>query len=202
MRIRSACLALALAGAPLSHALAGDASFDCGAAASAAEKGICASPGLATLDGVLGGIYDRAEAAPGAPASLAADQKAWLTARDDCWSAGAPELCAKQAYVRRIAALVRAVPAARGDAPVVGPVGISCETIADPLAAVFVNTEPGYLSLAWGDMDLVLDQTASGSGARYSDEDNGGHYVFWEKGGEATFEGPALMAPAPCALGK
>jgi membrane-bound inhibitor of C-type lysozyme len=51
-------------------------------------------------------------------------------------------------------------------------------------------------------MALVLDRTMSGSGARFSDEDNGGHYVFWEKGAEATFSGPALMAPARCVLGK
>lgn len=179
---------------------AGQASFDCAKAATEAEKGVCASPGLAALDGVLGAIYARARALPDAPATLDADQRAWIGHRDDCWSAGEPALCAKQEYVRRIAALVAAFPGARGDAPVIGPIAARCETIADPIAAVFVNTEPGFLSLTWGDMALVLDQTMSGSGARYSDEDDGGHYVFWEKGREATFSGPALMAPAACVL--
>ena len=180
---------------------ASQGSFDCAKAATEAEKGVCASPGLAALDGVLGAIHTRALALPDAPATLDEGQRAWIGARDACWSTGEPAPCAKQEYVRRIAALVTEFPGARGDAPVVGPITARCETIADPIAAVFVNTDPGFLSLSWGDMALVLDQTRSRPGARFSDEEDGGHYVFWEKGAEATFSGPALMAPARCVLG-
>lgn len=202
MRIVAAVLTVTtLLACPAPEAFAaGGASFDCAAATTVAERGICAAPPLAMLDGVLGGLYARAKAAPGAPATLTGDQRAWMARRDDCWKTGAPELCAKQEYVKRIAALAAGGAAVIGDAPIVGPLAVTCDKIDAPMAAVFINTDPGFLSLAWGDMSLVLNQTISASGARFSDEDDGGHYIFWEKGREATFEGPALMAPSQCTL--
>jgi uncharacterized protein len=205
MRAHSVLLTLLLLGASTGIGVGGaeaaeGPSFDCAKAISSAEKAVCASPGLSALDRVLSEVYGRAKAAPGAPASLAAEQRGWIKGRDDCWKTGDVAECVKDDYVTRIAELVTLIPAAARGAPVVGPIPTTCDGIADRIEAVFVNTEPGYLTLGWGDMRVVLDQAISASGARFTAELDGGKYEFWEKGNEASFMAPALLEPAHCVL--
>lgn len=175
-------------------------SFDCGQAVSGAEKAVCDSPVLSALDRVLAEVYGWVRSSEGAPSTLSATQQDWIKGRDECWTTPEPAVCVKREYVERIAELVAEVPGSGGDAPVVGPIAVTCEGIADPIQVVFVNTDPNFVALRWGDMSIVLDQAISASGARYESEVDGGRYEFWEKGGDANFSGPSLMAPAHCTL--
>ena len=83
---------------------AGAAGFDCGKAASAVEKTVCANPALSDLDEYLGRYYAVALEALGDGAScLKADQRNWLkTVRNPCGGDGA---CLSAAYLSRLATL-------------------------------------------------------------------------------------------------
>lgn len=76
-----ALLLLATAGIAWSGA-AGAASFDCGKAATPAEKAICADPALSKADDDLAAAYKAALAATLDPASLRRAQRQWLQDRD------------------------------------------------------------------------------------------------------------------------
>ena len=84
-------------------------SFDCGKAASAAEKAICASPDLAASDRQLADAYSAAliGASTEDAAAIKAAQRQWIADRQSCGSDGA---CLAAAYDRRIAALTAPPP--------------------------------------------------------------------------------------------
>jgi len=85
------------------------ASFDCGKAASHAERLICSSPRLSELDTRLAQAYQAALARDPHPGNVRASQRSWLRqVRDQCQSAP----CLTQAYQQRIAALPPAALAA------------------------------------------------------------------------------------------
>ncbi len=88
------------------------ASFDCAKASSFVEKAICSDKQLSSMDDQLARLY-KAARATGGNAALEAEQKAWLSSRDQCADAA----CLKKAYADRIAALSgpTAVPSASGD---------------------------------------------------------------------------------------
>src|SRR5262245_4455995 len=78
-------------------------SFPCDQARTPAEKLICSSPELSTLDGHLGQYYSAARSTlKTADSCLLSDQRNWLrTQRDTCSDAA----CLRQAYLRRLAEL-------------------------------------------------------------------------------------------------
>ncbi len=84
-------------------------SFDCGKAASAAEKAICASPDLAAFDRQLADAYSAAltGASPEDAAAIKAAQRQWLAERESC---GADDACMTAAYRRRLAVLTAPPP--------------------------------------------------------------------------------------------
>jgi uncharacterized protein len=77
------------------------ASFDCAKASSFVEKAICADKQLSGMDDQLARLYKAARAASFSAATLEAEQKFWLSSRDQCTDAA----CLKKAYADRIAAL-------------------------------------------------------------------------------------------------
>ena len=83
------------------------ASFDCTKASSFVEKAICTDKQLSSLDDQLAGLYKAARAANANAATVEADQKAWLSWRNQC----ADPACLKKAYADRIAALSGSSPA-------------------------------------------------------------------------------------------
>ena len=87
-------------------AFAGEASFDCGKAATAPEKAICddANPGLGSRDIALAKLFaDLKEL--GEHDAILAGQSAWLKTRDAC---GADAACLQRAYDARLLELARA----------------------------------------------------------------------------------------------
>ncbi|KAF1007848.1 MAG: hypothetical protein GAK28_01324 [Luteibacter sp.] len=64
--------------------MANAAGFDCAKASSAAEKLVCATPKLSTLDAELGKVYqDAIKAHPELAEAIRLDQRHWLAERDD-----------------------------------------------------------------------------------------------------------------------
>jgi uncharacterized protein len=88
------------------------ASFDCAKASTFVEKAICSDKQLSSMDDQLAGLYKAARAANANAATVEADQKAWLSSRNQCADAA----CLKKAYAGRIAALSgsSAAPASGG----------------------------------------------------------------------------------------
>jgi hypothetical protein len=76
-------------------------SFNCAKAYAKAEKAICSSPAVATLDNVMVGLFKKARAARKGAArnALTAQQKRWLKLRNACQSDIA---CLAQRYGERI----------------------------------------------------------------------------------------------------
>jgi uncharacterized protein len=60
------------------------ASFDCGKAATPAEKAICADPELSKLDSELNDVYSTAVGLTKSSSKLRSEQRDWLKRRDDC----------------------------------------------------------------------------------------------------------------------
>lgn len=172
-------------------------SFDCARADGQAQELVCSNPGLAAMDRELDRLFRLAAADPGLAAdvrdTLAATQRGWIKGRDDCWKDDELRQCVSGAYATRIHQLREASAAARGDAAdalSVGPVAFRCGGLG-PVAATFVNSDPGAVFLQWGPTSSVaLDQAPSGSGARYAGRVAGDEWVFWNKGREATFTMP------------
>ncbi|MFC5741454.1 lysozyme inhibitor LprI family protein [Dyella tabacisoli] len=83
------------------------ASFDCGKAASAAEKAICADATLSQQDSDLAAAWKQALARGGDTAALKTSQRDWLKQRDTC---GSDTRCLGDSYRRRQQALGAARP--------------------------------------------------------------------------------------------
>src|SRR5262245_28989517 len=94
-----------LLGAALSYSVlmtfAQAATFDCKRASSFAEKVICSDSRLASMDDQLGRLYKNALSASSDSEGLKAEQKAWLSLRNQCKDSD----CIMKAYTDRISAL-------------------------------------------------------------------------------------------------
>lgn len=77
------------------------ASFDCARASSAAERLICSTPLLSSLDEELAEVYSWRRQEATADARLASSQRAWIRRRDECATPG----CLQQRYEERVAEL-------------------------------------------------------------------------------------------------
>jgi uncharacterized protein YecT (DUF1311 family) len=80
---------------------AGAATFDCNKASTFVEKAICSDSRLTSMDDQLGRLYKDALAASADSAALKAEQRAWLSSRDQCVDSD----CVIKAYEDRVSAL-------------------------------------------------------------------------------------------------
>jgi uncharacterized protein len=170
-------------------------SFDCARAESAAEKLVCSDAALGALDQELARLFALARDDADLPAeqrsTLVAMQRGWIKGRDDCWKADDLRACVEAEYLSRILALRQESAVARSDDAAgisLGPFAVTCEGFAQPIELAIVKTHPELAWLEWPDGFLVLTQTVSGSGVRYTAY--GGETVFWMKGKEAMFDRP------------
>ncbi len=201
MRTALAGIALAL-GLP---GLAGAATADCGKAGGQVDELICQSQELAQLDAEQDRLFLLARDAYMRATErnkLVADQEAWTASREDCLKTADPTLCLRDSMVTHIAGLLRDYPDARyGERGIsLGPFAADCPSLGAPLTATFVNSDPGAVYLAWADRTVVLDHAMSGSGARYEATVDGGNYLFWNKGNQATFKLPGVAKSLTCTL--
>jgi uncharacterized protein len=77
------------------------AAFDCNKASTFVEKAICSDSRLTGMDDQLGRLYKDALAASSNSAALKAEQRAWLSSRDQCKNSD----CIINAYDDRISSL-------------------------------------------------------------------------------------------------
>ena len=172
-------------------------SFDCARARGQAQQLICSDAELAAIDREL----DRLQRLAASDPAAAEPAEAWVKARDDCWKSDDLRHCVVDSYARRIHQLRSASAAARAegaDSRSAGPAAYDCGK--EPLAATFVNTDPGLVHLAWPGRALTLAHAPSASGARFAGRVDGESWEFWTKGSEATLirpGGEAVTCTAP-----
>lgn len=165
-------------------------SFDCAKAESSAEEAICASPVLAALDRRVGDVYARALAvakgldagAEDAVATLQAEQRGWISGRDDCWKDSDIDACIETAYLTREGALTAQWMLAE-------PTGTTfwmCDGNLEVVTMYFDTPLPS-VRFEVGDSVTVGNLTRTASGSRY--EGPFGQSI-WMKGNEATYRSP------------
>ncbi len=175
-------------------ALAQGPAFDCSKASGEVETLICKDADLAALDRKLDGVYAAAmkKARDGMPARLRADQRGFISGRNECWKTrGAPTYltaswtaatvreCVEGNYRLRISDL----QAQWQLVPAKGPMSYVCGTSpANEIVATFFETDPATARLERGDQVQTVWQVPSASGAKYE----GRNVEFWSKGTEAS----------------
>jgi len=164
-------------------------SFECSEAESEAEKLVCADPDLAALDWRLA---ERLEAAVKAiegfagnreagEAELRASQRGWVAGRDDCWKAGNPHDCVKEAYLLREAQLVALFMLETPASVVRWTCG---GNPADEVVTYFFDTELPSMRIERGDTIDAAVLIPAGSGSKYAASFG---REFWTKGEVATY---------------
>jgi len=164
-------------------------SFDCARAESDAEALICEDPGLAQLDRRVAARYAAAlEVAGGLDAGaqaaeddLRAEQRGWVTDRDDCWKAEDVRACVEAAYLRREGALV-----ARWmlEEPV-GTAFWACDgNPANEVVTMFFDTTLPSVRLERGDAVDTGSLVRTASGSKYAGSSG---RSIWIKGDAATY---------------
>jgi uncharacterized protein len=160
---------------------------------------VCGSSLLSALDAEVARLDELAvrSAAGGADAAIQTAHREWLERRDRCTGGVAPERCALDAYLGRVAALRATNDATRGDEQGIsrGPFGWQCDDGAGPLAAVFVNSDPALLIVRRENVALTMWRAVSASGARYQGPDDA---LFWEHQGEVRFRERASSPEVTC----
>jgi membrane-bound inhibitor of C-type lysozyme len=138
-----------------------------------------------------------AEADPSVDGSLRTELRKGATAHTNavnaCATAPSMDECAILEYGRRAHDIRILSPAARSaddNGITQGPVAYRCEGLDALISAVFINSDPGAVSLKWLDRSLVLRKVPSGSGAKYSGKLTDGNWSFWTQG-----EGSMLTPP-------
>lgn len=172
------------AAAPAGTSIA--ASFDCATADGQVQELICADSGLAAMDRE---VVRLAALAPVEPA----DRAEWAKQRDKCWKDDELRRCTLVSLAVRIHQLRRDHVTARerdGEGISLGPTAYRCAGLDTPLAATFINSDPGAVVIEWGKKTEVLDQAVAASGARYQARGEDGTWQFWIKGREATLTRP------------
>lgn len=167
-------------------------SFDCAAAESSAEELICRDADLARLDRLVAERYAAALAvvrgldagAGAAEDALRAEQRGWISGRDECWKADDLRACVEQSYLRRegdlVARWLLEEPA--------GVVHWACD--GDPANAVvtsFFETTLPSVRFERGDAVDTGSLAPTASGSRY---DGSFGRSIWIKGDAATYRDP------------
>ena len=148
--------------------------FDCSKASGDVETLICKDAGLAALDRTLDGVYKAAmkKARDGMPARLKADQRGFISGRNDCWKTrGAPSYltaswqattvreCVEGNYKLRISDL----QAQWQLVPAKPPVSYVCgNNPANEVVATFFETDPATARLERGDKVQTVWQVPLG----------------------------------------
>lgn len=162
-------------------------SFDCARADGQAQELVCSDKELAAMDREADRLFRQAKADPQA-------QRAWAKGRDECWKADELRGCVTASYAERIHRLRQASAEARAEAAgaiSIGPVVYRCAGLPAPVAATYINAEPGAVLLDLGAGKAVtLRRAMSGSGARYEQVVDGQSWLFWNKGREARLTMP------------
>ncbi len=168
-------------------------SFDCSAAEGQVEELICANEGLAALDVRLQEVFGQAvEVIEGFPRDMAAEelrrfraeQRGWVSGRNECWKADDVRACTETAYLRRIAELQAGYRLVEPSATVFW----TCAgNPADEFVTIFFATDPPAAVVERGDGSEVAVRSPTASGARY---DGPFGAFFWVEGDEATAEWP------------
>lgn len=145
-----------------------------------AEAVVCNDPELSALDRKLAGVYAAAKrkAVNEHPPTLKAEQRGWISGRDECWKSPDMRVCVRDEYVSRIAALQARYRLVKLN----GPVRLACE--GDPRNEVFVTyfeTEPPTLIAERGDQVSLMYLQSGEDSQRYV----GRNESVVQRGGEA-----------------
>jgi uncharacterized protein len=186
--------AVLLAGLAVDPARAQGPTFDCAKAQGEVETLICKDAELARLDRTLDGVYKAAlaKARDAMPARLRADQRGWVSGRNECWKVrGAPAYitatwtastvrdCVSANYRLRISQLQAEWQLVAGKPPV----SYACNNNpANEVVATFVPTDPPTARLERGDRAVTVWSVPAASGTKYE----GQNVEFWEKGGTVS----------------
>ncbi|MEH6492478.1 MliC family protein [Halopseudomonas sp.] len=148
------------------HAAEGP-SFDCSKAqADSIEQMICDDSSLAALDLQLVEIYSAAqkEAVNEQPPMLKAEQRGWLSGRNECWKEEDKNACVSNAYRLRIAEL----QARYRLADMTGVLTYACDNNpANELVVTHFATTPPTLIADYGDSTSLMYQQTSNEGSQY-----------------------------------
>ncbi|SFM71541.1 MliC family protein [Marinobacter zhejiangensis] len=145
------------------------------------EAMICGDEQLSALDRELDGVYAAASklAQNEQPPMLAAEQRGWISGRNDCWKATDQRECVRTEYERRIAELQARYRLVEFD----GPVSFSCDgNPANEVVVTFFHTAPATLIAERGDSVSVMYLQPDENGSRYQ----GRNESFWEHQGQAV----------------
>ncbi|MEL6767781.1 MAG: MliC family protein [Pseudomonadota bacterium] len=184
-------LGLAISISPAEAADESGPAFDCGRSFGKVEELICDDAGLAALDRritkrfaeavkALRGGADGKEAV----ATLRAEQRGWISGRNECWKADDLRSCTESAYLTRegflVATYMLGEPAATAR--------YTCNANpADEFFAFFYDTELPSVRVERGDSIDAGTQIPSASGARYALSFG---KALWLKGDEAQLVWP------------
>lgn len=199
---RASILAAALACACALPAAAASiaTSFDCRKAESSAEKAVCASDQLASLDLELARLYRLALDGPHMTTERRRDLKAaqsdWILIRDDCRRSAELDLdtCVGNSYAFRIQELREGYADARandGGGRSTGPVAFRCEGLGALLSVTVAQVGTPLAVILWGENEIVLPQVSTDGGTTYAS-------AIWDRkpssfstlGDTATFSPP------------
>ncbi|GAA6129783.1 MliC family protein [Halopseudomonas sabulinigri] len=164
------CIAIAtllgLAATQPLHAAEGP-SFDCSKAqAGSIEQLICDDSSLAALDRQLAEVYSAAQkkAANEQPPMLKAEQRGWLSGRNECWKEDDKNACVREAYSMRIAEL----QARYRLAEMTSVITYACDNNrANELVVSHFSTSPATLIADYGDSTSLMYQQTSTEGSQY-----------------------------------
>lgn len=169
--------------------------FDCAKAQGEVEQLICKDAALAARDRTLDEVFKAAVAkAQGQMlATLRAEQRGWISGRNECWKAKGPDNpwfltaswtvtsvrdCVEAQYRLRtseLQAVWRLVTPKTAS--------FACQNNpANEIVASFFDTDPPTTRLERGNRTVTAYQVTSASGAKYE----GQNVTFWNKGNEAT----------------
>ena len=168
------------------------------AAAGTADRAVCDSSLLSSLDTEVQRLFGLAVAAPvGLSAAQVRQQQAsWMMARARCTNDPNHVICLRNRYLRRIVALrAESVSARAGESKgtSLGPFVFTCHG-SGVLTITYVNVTPPLAWIAQNGHTYVMEQGMSGSGARYV----GNGRVFWEHQGGASWQTSPTAKESTC----
>lgn len=192
----AALSALSMAGFPPLPARAAAPSFDCKKAEGQVQELVCGDAQLSALDRETMRLFMLAQDSKpkgGDRKTLAAGQRDWMKARDQCANATETRDCVLGVYLKRIRDLRGTYAAARSadrKGISLGPDTFDCKGFGAPITAIFVSTLTPLAYLTWKNNAVVAKLGPTGSGARYVAASDDGETVFWIKGREAMLTQP------------
>ncbi|MEO1317268.1 MAG: MliC family protein [Pseudomonadota bacterium] len=165
--------------------------FDCGRAFGDVEEMICGDPALAALDRRITRRFANAvrslrqgEDAKAAVKALRAEQRGWISGRNECWKAEDMRSCTEDAYLTREGELTATYLL---ESPVATASYACNDNPADAFDAAFFETALPSVRVERGDSIATGSLAPSASGSRYALPFG---RELWIKGEEATLVWP------------